>query len=258
MKVVILAGGMGTRLSEETTRIPKPMVEIGGKPIIWHIMKIYSYYGYNKFIICLGYKGFLIKEYFYNYYMHNSDISVDLKTNSCVFHKSNSENWKITLVDTGENAGTAGRLKQIENYIDTDDFMMTYGDGVSDININELIKFHKTHNKIVTITAVKPLARFGSLNFNEKNKQVYSIKEKNQEDCNYINGGFFVFKKNIFKELKKYKQETMLEKAPLEDLADKNQLYAYQHDGYWRCVDTLWDKKQLEKDWENNALWKVW
>lgn len=259
MKVVILAGGMGTRLAEETSIIPKPMVEIGGKPILWHIMKIYSYYGFNDFIICLGYKGYIIKEYFVNYFMHNSDLTVSLLSNDIKFHQTFSEDLNVTLVDTGLNTGTAGRLKKIKKYIDDDTFMMTYGDGLIDVDINLLLKFHKSHNKIATITAVKPLARFGTLNFSQNDFIVNSIREKNQNDCNYINGGFFIFNKNIFDELNNYDRYTMFEREPLENLVAKQQLKAYQHNGFFQCMDTLHDKRLLEQYLESgNAPWIKW
>ena len=256
MKVVILAGGFGTRLSEETELKPKPMIEIGGKPILWHIMKIYSYYGFNEFIICLGYKGYLIKEYFYNYYMHLSDVTIDLSTNTQLFHNSQAEPWRITLVDTGINTMTGGRIKAIQKYIGNETFMLTYGDGVSNIDINNLIEFHKKNRSYATLTAVQPSGRFGALEM-EYNK-VLSFKEKPKGDDNYINGGFFVLEPEIFNYIAKG-AATVWEKEPLENLAKDNQLMAYPHNDYWQPMDTLRDKRELDKLWDTNtAPWKLW
>lgn len=258
MKVVILAGGMGTRLAEETSIIPKPMVEIGGKPILWHIMKIYSYYGFNDFIICLGYKGYIIKEYFVNYFMHNSDLTVSLLSNDIKFHQTFSEDWNVTLVDTGLNTGTAGRLKKIKKYINDDTFMMTYGDGVSNVNILSLLQYHYLHGKIATVTAVKPLARFGNLKFKNNSFIVKDVKEKSQEEQTFINGGFFVFNKKIFDYLI-YDDSVMFERLPMETLSNSEELIAYTHNGFWSCMDTLHDKYSLEQCWNSGkALWKVW
>ncbi len=258
MKVVIFAGGLGTRISEETDIKPKPMVEIGGKPLLWHIMKIYSFYGFNDFIICLGYKGFIIKEYFMHYYLHNSDLTFELGSNKMDVHYSNSESFKVTLVDTGLNTKTAGRLKRIEKYIGNEDFMLTYGDGVSDIDLNSLIHFHNTHNKIATVTAVQPEARFGGMDV-EKNGEVKKFKEKPNEDDKWINGGFFILKPEVFQYLENNMDDIMWEDSPLENLAKAKELMAYKHTGFWKCMDALRDKIELETMWQNNqAKWKLW
>jgi glucose-1-phosphate cytidylyltransferase len=258
MKVVILAGGLGTRISEETDIRPKPMVEIGGKPILWHIMKIYSHYGFNDFIICLGYKGYIIKEYFINYFLHNSDITVDLNQNKLAVHGSNSEPFKVTLVETGLNTKTAGRLKLVEKYIGDSDFMMTYGDGVADIDISSLVKHHKQHNKIATVTAVRMDARFGGMEVNANGK-VTEFKEKAKDDSKWINGGFFVLKSEVFQYLDGDMTDIMWEDEPLEMITRDNQLEAYKHNGFWKCMDALRDKIELEKLWNTkDAKWKVW
>ena len=256
MKVVILAGGLGTRLSEETIVKPKPMVEIGEKPIIWHIMKIYPYYGFNDFIICLGYKGYMLKEYFANYFLHQSDITVDMEKNTIEYHKSRAEKWKITLVDTGFDTQTGGRIKRIESYIQNETFMMTYGDGVGDINVKQSLEFHKKNKKFATITAVQPLGRFGAVNI-DNSQNVLSFQEKPKGDGSWINGGFFVLEPEIFDYIKD--DNSIWEKEPLENLAKDNQLIANKHHGFWRPMDTLRDKKQLDEMWKNNkALWKLW
>jgi glucose-1-phosphate cytidylyltransferase len=258
MKVVLFAGGLGTRISEETDIRPKPMVEIGGKPVLWHIMKIYSQYGYNDFIICLGYKGYVIKEYFMNYFMHNADITVDLGNNKVEIHDTNAEAFKVTLVETGLNTKTAGRLKQVQKYIGDEDFMLTYGDGVSDINIHDLVAFHKSHNKLATVSAVQMDARFGGMDLGTKG-EVVSFKEKAKDDSKWINGGFFVLKPAIFKYLDGNMNEMMWEEEPLEKLTNDQQLVAFQHKGFWKCMDALRDKLELEELWKNNtAKWKVW
>ena len=258
MKVVLFAGGLGTRISEETDIRPKPMVEIGGKPVLWHIMKIYSQYGYNDFIICLGYKGYVIKEYFMNYFMHNADITVDLGNNKVEIHDTNAEAFKVTLVETGLNTKTAGRLKQVQKYIGDEDFMLTYGDGVSDINIHDLVAFHKSHNKLATVSAVQMDARFGGMDLGTKG-EVVSFKEKAKDDSKWINGGFFVLKPAIFKYLEGDMNEMMWEEDPLEKLTNDQQLVAFQHKGFWKCMDALRDKLELEELWKNNtAKWKVW
>jgi len=258
MKVVIFAGGLGTRISEETGTRPKPMVFIGNKPIIWHIMKSYSYYGFNEFIICLGYKGYFIKEYFMNYFMHNSDLTIDIKNNKLKIHGSNSEEFKVTLIETGLNTKTAGRLKQVQKYIGDEDFMLTYGDGVSNVNINELVKFHKSHNKIATITAVQLEARFGGLEIGN-NGNILSFKEKSKDEGKWINAGFFVLKPQVFEYLKDNMDDIMWEDEPLEKLTGDKQLIAFQHKGFWKCMDALRDKIELEALWNsNNAKWKVW
>lgn len=258
MKVVIFAGGLGTRISEETDARPKPMVEIGGKPIIWHIMKMYSTHGFNDFIICLGYKGYVIKEYFMNYFLHNSDFTVNLENNSVEFHNSKSEAFKVTLVETGLNTKTAGRLKAVKSYIGDEPFMLTYGDGVSDVNMDELIKFHKEHKKIATVTAIQLEARFGGIEFGE-NGQVKSFREKMKDESKWINGGFFVLEPEVFKFLEGDMKDVMWEDEPLEQLTAANELVAYQHKGFWKCMDALRDKIELEHYWQTGtALWKTW
>jgi|TARA_B110000495_G_C22985332_1_gene579648 glucose-1-phosphate cytidylyltransferase len=254
MKTVILAGGFGSRLSEETHLKPKPMIEIGGKPIIWHIMKHYSKYNLNDFVICLGYKGYVIKEYFANYFLHMSDITIDIKNNKLEIHQINSEPWKITLIDTGEDTMTGGRIKRIQKYVDGP-FCMTYGDGLSDVNISKLIEFHKKNNLLATVTAVQPPGRYGSLQL--KNNNVTTFQEKLPGDSNFINGGFFVLEPNVFDYIKD--DSTIFEREPLENLANKNQLGAYRHNGFWQSMDTLRDKNKLEKLWSDKiAPWKTW
>jgi glucose-1-phosphate cytidylyltransferase len=258
MKVVIFAGGLGTRISEETDIRPKPMVEIGGKPILWHIMKIYSHYGFNDFVICLGYKSYVIKEYFMHYFLHNSDLTIELGNNKVDVHFSNAESFKVTLVDTGIETKTAGRLKRIQKYIGNEDFLLTYGDGVADIDINALIAFHKSHGQIATVTAIQPEARFGGMELSE-NGQVTSFKEKPKGDGKWINAGFFVLKPEVFNFLKDDADQVMWEDAPLEELTKSNQLLAYKHNGFWKCMDALRDKLELEELWKTNtAKWKVW
>ena len=255
MKVVILAGGLGTRLSEETYIKPKPMVEIGGKPILWHIMKIYSHYGFNDFIICLGYKGYYIKEWFNNYYLHNSDVIFDFKNNSIKFHKNRCDKWKVTLVDTGENTMTGGRLKRIKDYVENKVFMVTYGDGVGNVNIRELFRFHKKHKKIATVTSMIPEGRFGALKIN-KNKKVISFSEK-KDNLERVNGGFFVFEPGIFDYI--VDDCSVLEKESLENLAKNGQLNSFFHNGFWRPMDNLSDKNKLEEIWQKkSAPWKIW
>ncbi|MFH1666485.1 MAG: glucose-1-phosphate cytidylyltransferase [Elusimicrobiota bacterium] len=257
MKVVILAGGQGTRLSEETKTIPKPMVEIGGKPMLWHIMKIYSHYGFNEFVICLGYLGYVIKEYFSHYFLHMSDITIDLEKNETHIQSTSSEPWKVTLVDTGYETLTGGRLKRIEKYIGKETFMMTYGDGVGDININELIEFHKKNRKLATLTGVYPSGRFGVLNINESNK-VKSFLEKPRGVGGWINSGFFVLEPEVFNYIKQG-DRTIWEREPLEQLANDGQLLVYKHGGFWKCMDTLRDKIELKELWKTGkSPWKVW
>jgi glucose-1-phosphate cytidylyltransferase len=257
MKVLILAGGLGSRLSEETTMKPKPMVEIGGKPIIWHIMKIYSHFGFNDFIILLGYKGYMIKEYFTNYYSHMSDITVDMVNNETHFHNSQAEPWKVTLIDTGLHTMTGGRIRRVQSYANNEPFMLTYGDGIGDINIPELISFHKKHGKAITMTAVQPEGRWGNLQI-ENDYRVSSFQEKPKGDTNWINGGFFVCQPDIFEYIKEG-DETIFERQPLENLAKDQQLYTYKHKGFWKAMDTLRDKKQLNEMIENNsAPWIKW
>jgi glucose-1-phosphate cytidylyltransferase len=256
MKVAILAGGLGTRLSEETVTKPKPMVEIAGKPILWHIMKIYSSYGFDDFIICLGYKGYLIKEYFANYFLHTSDVTIDIKNNQTHIHHNYAEPWRISLIDTGENTLTGGRLKRIQPYLGDETFMLTYGDGVADVNLSELLAFHKNHGKIATLTAIRPPGRFGALEIRNE-CEVSSFLEKPMGDGGYINGGFFVFESSIFDYLKD--DQTILEREPLESLAAEDQLRAFKHEGFWYAMDTLRDKNYLEEKWQSGkASWKVW
>ena len=257
MKVLILAGGFGTRLSEETDIRPKPMVEIGGKPILWHIMKIYSTYGYNEFIILLGYKGYVIKEYFANYFLHNSDVTFNLKTNEMEIHNNHSENWKVTLIDTGLNAMTGARIKRAEKYVGDESFMLTYGDGVADININKLVEFHKSHKGSITMTSAQPDGRFGALEIGENN-QVLKFKEKPKGDGSWINAGFFVCDREVFDYLEN-KDEEVFEQKPLQNLAKDNKLYTYKHNGFWMPMDTLRDKIKLNEMWQKgNAPWKIW
>ena len=258
MKVVIFAGGLGTRISEETDTRPKPMVEIGGKPILWHIMKMYSSYGFNDFVICLGYKGYVIKEYFMNYFLHNSDISIDLADNKMEIHGTRSESFKVTLVETGMSTKTAGRLKQVQKYIGNEDFLLTYGDGVSDVNITELVSFHKKNNKIATVTSVQPDARFGGMDI-APDGGVNAFREKSKADAQWINGGFFVLKSDVFNYLQKDMSNIMWEDEPLEKLTADRQLVAYKHRGFWKCMDALRDKIELNELWESgNAPWKIW
>jgi glucose-1-phosphate cytidylyltransferase len=255
MKVVILAGGLGTRLSEETVIKPKPMVEIGGNPILWHIMKNYSHYGFNDFIICLVYKGYMIKEYFANYFLHMSDVTIDIKNNKIEIHQNFSEPWKISLIDTGENTMTGGRVKRVRSYIGEEPFMLTYGDGVSDVNILNLLQFHKKQGKTGTLTAIRPVGRFGALELQDTN--VTTFLEKPQGEGGYISGGFFVFEPELFDYLKD--DTTILERDPLESLATEGQLNAFKHEGFWYPMDTLRDKNHLENVWATGqAPWKVW
>ncbi len=259
MKVVILAGGIGSRLSEETTLKPKPMVEIGGRPILWHIMKTYSYYGYNEFIICCGYKGYMIKEYFANYFLHQSDVTIDLEQNKLNILQSNVEPWKITLVDTGLNTMTGGRIKRIQKYIGKEPFMLTYGDGLGNVNIKELVEFHKKQNKIASVTVVQPSGRFGAIHFNDENSvEIFAFQEKPKGDNTWINGGFFVLQPEIFDYIKD-ENSTIWEREPLETLAKDKQLCAYRHYGFWKPMDTIRDKEDLENLWETNKCdWKIW
>jgi glucose-1-phosphate cytidylyltransferase len=258
MKVVIFAGGMGTRISEESHLKPKPMIDIGGKPILWHIMKIYSHYGFNDFIICLGYKGHVIKEYFINYFIYNSDITVELSNNNMEIHYSNTESFKVTLVDTGLETNTAGRLKKVKKYIGEETFMLTYGDGVADLNIASLVTFHKEHNRLATLTSIQLPGRFGNLE-TDKNGIVTNFQEKPQGDGFWINGGFFVLEPGIFKYLEGDMDDEQWEKTPLANIAKDQQLICYKHFGYWKCMDAMRDKIELEEIWKTNkAPWKVW
>lgn len=257
MKAVILAGGFGTRLSEETEKKPKPMVEIGGMPILWHIMKIYSFYGINDFIICCGYKSYQIKEYFNNYFLHMSDVTFSLKDNTIEVKKNRADSWKVTVIYTGENTMTGGRLKRIQSYLkDEDSFCFTYGDGVADVNILDLISFHKKNKKLATITAVRPQARFGALEIGE-NDQVNYFDEKPLREGGWINGGFFVLHPSVIEKIKD--DETVWEKQPLNDLAKEGQLMAYKHRGFWMPMDTLRDQVLLNQLWDSDkANWKKW
>jgi len=256
MKVLILAGGFGTRLSEETDLKPKPMVEIGGKPILWHIMKSYSSYGYNEFIILLGYKGFTIKEFFSNYFLHQSDITLDLSNNSMTIHQNQSEPWKVTLIDTGLNTMTGGRIKRAKKYIGSDDFLLTYGDGLSNVDINALVKFHKMHMKLITMTAVQPDGRYGALDI-KKDDLISSFDEKPKGDGSWINGGFFVCNPKVLDYIDG--DEIMFEQEPLSNLASDGQLMAYKHEGFWQSMDTLRDKIHLCSLWDSkNSPWKNW
>ena len=258
MKVVIFAGGLGTRISEETETRPKPMVEVGGKPILWHIMKIYSAYGFNEFVICLGYKGYLIKEYFMHYYLHNSDLTIELKSNNVEIHSTDAESFKVTLVDTGLNTKTAGRLKKVQKFLGNEPFFLTYGDGVSNVNIAELLKFPQSHGKIATVTAVQPEGRFGSMEI-LGDGTVDHFREKPKGDDKWINGGFFVLNPDVFKYLDGDMDNVMWEDAPMQQLANDHQLVAYQHQGFWKCMDAMRDKIELESLWQNNeAQWRIW
>lgn len=258
MKVVIFAGGLGTRISEETDTRPKPMVEIGGKPVLWHIMKIYSHYGFNDFVICLGYKGYVIKEYFMNYFLHNANITIDIAQNKMEVHDSTTEAFKVTLIETGLNTKTAGRLKAVQQYTGNEDFMLTYGDGVADVNIKALVDYHKQKNTIATVTAVQLAARFGGMDLNTDGV-VTAFREKTKDESKWINGGFFVLKPDVFKYLDGDMSEMMWEDEPLEKLAADGQLSAYKHTGFWKPMDALRDKLELEQLWQSgNANWKLW
>ena len=256
MKVVILAGGLGTRLSEETVLKPKPMVEIGGMPILWHIMKSYSAHGFNDFVICLGYKGYVVKEYFVNYFLHKSDVTIDLKTNAVEVHDSQAEPWKITLVDTGDESMTGGRIKRIQPHVNNETFMLTYGDGVGNIDIKSLYDFHKANGKACTVTSVQPSGRFGLLSINDDNS-VQSFYEKPKGDGAWINGGYFVCEPSVFNYIAG--DTTVWEKEPMESIAADGQMKAFKHDGFWRPMDTLKDKMDLHEMWvAGKAPWKIW
>jgi glucose-1-phosphate cytidylyltransferase len=257
MKVLILAGGFGTRLSEETASIPKPMVEIGGKPILWHIMKIYSAHGFNEFVILLGYKGYVIKEYFANYFLHTNDVTFDMRTNEVLYHENRAEDWRVTLLDTGANTMTGGRVKRAAQHIGNQPFMLTYGDGVADVDIRALAQFHAQHGKLMTMTAVQPDGRFGALNINPADNAITSFQEKPKGDSHWINGGFFVCQPQVLDYIAE--DSTILEREPLESLARQGQLVAYRHESFWQCMDTLRDKQYLEKVWQaNEGGWKIW
>ena len=255
MKAVILAGGFGTRISEETQFKPKPMIEVGGMPLLWHIMKGYSTYNINDFVICCGYKGYMIKEYFANYFLHMSDVTFDIKNNKMNVHKKFGESWNVTLVDTGIDTQTGGRLKKIEEYLDDETFCFTYGDGISDIQIDQLVRFHNDNKTIATVTAVQPSARFGALDIREN--KVISFKEKPPGDGNWINGGYFVLEPSVFDYLGD--NSTVWEEEPVENLTRDGQLSTYKHSGFWQSLDTLRDKNKLEELWsKGNAPWKIW
>ncbi len=257
MKIVLLAGGFGTRISEESHLKPKPMIEIGGRPILWHIMKHYSSYGYNEFVICCGYKAYAIKEYFADYYLHNCDLTFDFKNgNSMEIHNNSAEPWKVTLVDTGLNTMTGGRIKRIQSYIGNEPFMLTYGDGVASIAIDKLVKFHQSHGKIATMTTVNVGQRFGVLEIHD-DASIASFREKSDDDGKMINAGFMVLQPEIFDYIEG--DSTVFEKTPLESLANKHQLMAFKHDGFWQCMDTQRDKQNLEELWETGkAPWRNW
>ena len=258
MKAVILAGGYGTRISEESGIRPKPMVEIGGKPILWHIMKIYSHYGINEFIICLGYKGHLIKEYFANYFLHQSDVSIDLNLNQLTFLNNQTDPWKITMIDTGEGTMTGGRIKRVKDYVGNESFCMTYGDGVGSINIGDLIEYHKKQKCLATLTAVQEQGRFGTFSLDTDQTKIENFKEKpKDENTAWINGGFFVLEPEVFDFISGDK--TVFEREPLEKIAKSGNLSAFRHDDFWMPMDTLRDKNVLEDMWvSENAPWKVW
>nr|WP_295931007.1 glucose-1-phosphate cytidylyltransferase [uncultured Dyadobacter sp.] len=256
MKVVLLAGGLGTRLSEETVLKPKPMVEIGGSPILWHIMKIYASHGFNEFVICLGYKGYVIKEYFANYFLHQSDVTFDMKENKMEIHNSQAEPWKVTLVDTGFDTMTGGRVKRVADYLRNEPFLLTYGDGVGSVNIREALDYHQKNKKLLTVTAVQPSGRFGALNIGDTNL-VHSFLEKPKGDGAWINGGFFVCEPGVLEYIKD--DSTVFEAGPLENIAADGQMIAYKHHGFWKPMDTLRDKQELENLWNSGqAPWKNW
>lgn len=257
MKVVIFAGGRGTRISEESVLRPKPMIEIGGKPILWHIMKIYAAYGHTDFVICLGYKGHMIKEYFVNYFLHNADVTVNLADNSLQVHNNFAEPFKVSLIDTGLDTMTAGRLKRVLPYIGNERFMLTYGDGVCDVDINELVRFHEQSGKICTMTAIQATSRFGVIKMQE-NGVIDSFEEKPADSGTWINGGFFVIEPGIAEYLPADADDIMWERHPMDTLAEQGQITAYRHHGFWKCMDTLRDKEELEHLWEHDPIWKKW
>ncbi|HEX2960033.1 MAG TPA: glucose-1-phosphate cytidylyltransferase [Chitinispirillaceae bacterium] len=256
MKVVLLAGGLGTRISEETDKKPKPMIEIGGKPILWHIMKLYSHYGFNDFIVCAGYKPYCIKDYFYHYFMHSADMTIDMQQNKITYHHSHAEPWQVTVVDTGLNTMTGGRIKRVQKYVGNGRFMATYGDGLSSQNLHNLLAFHESHGKVGTMTTVQPSGRFGSVDIGEGN-QIKAFIEKPHADGACINAGFFIFEPEIFDYIDG--DEAILERGPLEGLTRDGQLFAFKHDGFWKPMDTLREKYELEEMWQSGkAPWMVW
>lgn len=256
MKVLILAGGFGTRLSEETELKPKPMIEIGGKPILWHIMKTYSHYGYNEFVILLGYKSYMVKEFFSNYYLLQSDLTIDMQHNTIEYHNNYAEPWKVTLVDTGLATMTGGRIKRAKDYIGKEPFMLTYGDGVADVNISHLVDFHKKQDKLITMTAIQPEGRFGALDINNQNI-ISQFIEKPKGDKNWINGGYFVCQPEVLDYISG--DDCIFEQEPLQKLAFESQLSAFKHNGFWQCMDTQREKTKLNELWsEDNAPWKIW
>jgi len=257
MKVVLFAGGKGTRISEESHLKPKPMIEVGGKPILWHIMKNYAAFGHNEFIICCGYRGYMIKEYFYHYFLHNSDMSINLNNNEMQILNSNTENFKVTLVDTGLETMTAGRLQRVKQYIGNERFLLTYGDGLSNINMNEQLKFHESKGTACTMTIVQPGSRFGVIELNDHDI-VSQFAEKPKEDGAWINGGFFICEPKVFDYLPKDADDVMWERAPLEKLTEDGELAAFRHNGFWKCMDTLRDNVELNEMWENKPKWKNW
>jgi glucose-1-phosphate cytidylyltransferase len=257
MKVVIFAGGRGTRIAEESSIRPKPMIEIGGKPILWHIMKIYAAYGHTEFIVCLGYKSWMIKEYFTNYFLHNADITVDLSNNTTEVHHHSAEPFKISLIETGTDTMTAGRLRRVLPYVGNDTFMLTYGDGVADVNIDELLQYHKKSGKICTMTAIQATSRFGVIKM-EEDGTINSFEEKPADSGTWINGGFFVIEPEIAKYLHEDADDVMWERQPMDDLAKDGQIAAYKHNQFWKCMDTIRDKEELESLWQTNPLWKKW
>ena len=259
MKVVIFAGGMGTRIVEESHLTPKPMIEIGEHPILWHIMKIYESQGFNEFIVCLGYKSRIVKDFFLNYHYYNSDLTVDLENNNIELHRRNANHFKVTLVETGLNTNTAGRLKRVEEYLNGEMFFLTYGDGLADIDLQKLLQFHHQHGKVGTITAVQPQGRFGLLNLNQKTGEVSDFEEKPLGDGSWTNGGFFVFNPEVFKYLPDNADDYMLERLLLPRLSKDAQLMAYRHHGFWKCMDAMRDKMELDAIWNSGRVpWKLW
>jgi glucose-1-phosphate cytidylyltransferase len=257
MKILILAGGFGTRLAEETQIIPKPMIEIGGKPILWHIMKLYSFYGFNEFVILLGYKGYIIKEYFANYFLHQSDVTIEISKNKMKVHNNLSEPWVVTLIDTGMNTMTGGRISKAKNYVNNETFMLTYGDGVADVNIEKLVLFHRSHGRLATVTSVQPEGCYGLISAHDSGK-VECFVEKPANDGSWINAGFFVCEPGIFDYLRDG-DATIFEREPIENLSRDGEIFAYKHRGFWKCMDTLRDMQQLNQMWKDgNSKWKLW